>query len=228
VHFGIFLGNTLYQSYSTIQYLPIVLILFAIILLCFVQKDKLDYLDKEQTNIIKNKNPFMLREIFSILLLIGTSIIVRSIGGGAIKYDWKSGLEIGLIYTLFIVFGKAFGGLIGDRFGLKKTALLSLAISCLFLILGFNIPIFGYLGIFLFNVPMSITLLLLEKSNINQIATMVGSNTFFLFIGFLITLIKNTLNNILVLSISIILAIISIFISFRIFEKKKDYNLSSK
>ena len=215
---GIFLGRVLYEN-EIINYLPIILVFVAILLLSFVQNEKLNYIENEQNTIIKNGNLFKVHDIISILLLIGASIVVRSIGGGAINYAWKTGFIIGLIYTLFVVFGKAFGGLIGDKFGLKKTAITALILACIFLILGFNYSIFGYLGIFFFNIPMSITLLLLEISNKKFIATMVGSNTLFLFVGFLICLIPNTLNNIVVLVSSILLAIISIWISFKICEK---------
>ncbi len=192
-------------------------------LLLFVQKDEIKYIEEEQANIAKTGLAFKAHDITAILLLIGASIVVRSIGGGAIKYDWKPKdvLSIGLIYSTCVMLGKAFGGMIGDKFGLKKTALISLGVACVSLILGFQIPFFGYLGIFLFNIPMSITLLLLEKCNTKYLATMVGSNTLFLFIGYLICLNPTTLNNYAVLIVSILIAIVSIFGAFNIFDSHK-------
>ncbi len=217
---GIFLGSFFYSILAT-TYLPIVLVFVAIILMFFVQKDKVEFIEGEQELIAKKGNIFRFHEIISIALLIGVSIIVRSIGGVAIAYSWKPKdiLWIGLVYSSFVVLGKTFGGFIGDRLGLKKTTVTALAISCVFLLLGFKIPFFGFLGIFLFNVPMSITLLLLEKCNTKYLATMVGSNTLFLFIGYLICLIPYTMNNYLVLSVSIILAIVSIVWAFLVYEK---------
>ncbi len=220
--FGIFLGTFYHiQIVENLPYLPLILAMIAIILLLFVQKDKLEYIEKEQKYITENGNKFDFKEVMLILVLIGISIIVRSIGGGAIKYAWKlkDVLWIGLTYTGFVFLGKAFGGLIADKIGHKKTALIALATACISLILGFNIPAFGFLGIFLFNVPMSITLLQLENCNKNSLAMMVGSNTFFLFIGYLICLLPNTLNNYAVLIGSIVAAIISIYFAFRIYEK---------
>ena len=217
---GIFFG-TFFHSQLAITWVPLILIGLAIILLLFVQRDKVEYVESEQKKIKESGRMFRIHEILSIVLLIGVSIIVRSIGGGAIKYTWKPAnlLWIGIMYTGFVFLGKMLGGFIGDRIGLKKTALGALILACISLLIGFNVPTFGYLGIFLFNIPMSITLLLLEKCNTKYLATMVGSNTLFLFLGYLICLNPITFNNYAVLIISIILAVISIFLAFRIYEK---------
>ena len=214
--FGIFFGTFFYSVLAS-TYIPIILIMVAILLLSFVQKDKLEFVENEQENIEKNGNKYRIIDIIAIVLLIGISIVVRSIGGGAIKYSWKPANElfIGTIFVTCVVLGKMFGGLIADKIGLKKIVVSSLILACISLIIGFNSPFFGCLGIFLFNIPMSITLLLLEKCNTKRLATMVGSNTFFLFIGYLICMIPNTINNYVVLITSIIIAIISILLAFR-------------
>ncbi len=217
---GIFFGTAFYKELGT-SFLPLTLIFLAIFLLIFVQRDEPKYLVEEQEKVEKKGCLFKLHDIISISALIGISIIVRSIGGSAIQYGWKTGFVVGLIYTILIVLGKAFGGLIGDKLGLKKVVTIALGLACICLVLGFNMPFFGYIGIFLFNVPMAITLIILERCNIKNIATMVGLNTFFLFIGYLICLIPNTLNNYAVLIISIVLAIISIYFAFKKFEKVK-------
>jgi FSR family fosmidomycin resistance protein-like MFS transporter len=215
---GIFLGTAFHNELAA-TYWPIALVCIAIVLLFFVQKDEVDFVKDEQEKLVKNGNPFQLHDILSILALIGVSIIVRSIGGSAIQYAWKTGFAIGLGYTICVVLGKMFGGLIGDKFGLKKIASIALAAACVSLILGFNIPAFGFIGIFLFNVPMAITLVILEKCNTRFLATMVGSNTLFLFLGYLICMIPNTLNNYVVLTVSVALAIVSIYTAFNKFEK---------
>ena len=217
---GIFLGGAFYETLGT-TYLPLALICVAIVLLIFVQRDELSFVPEEQEKISKNGNPFKLHDILSILLLIGISIIVRSIGGSAIQYGWKTGFVIGLVYTICVVIGKMFGGLVGDKFGLKKTVSIALALACASLLIGFKIPFLGFLGILLFNIPMAITLVILERCNTKYLATMVGSNTFFLFIGYVICLNPLTLNNYAVLIVSILLAIASIYFAFKLFEKKE-------
>ncbi len=215
---GIFLGTAFYKDLAS-SFLPLALIFLAMFLLVFVQRDDTEYIFKEQEKLAKSGNPFKIHDIVSISALIGVSIIVRSIGGSAIKYGWKTGLAIGIIYTVLVMLGKAFGGLIGDKIDLKKVCMTALGISCVCLLLGFSVPFFGYIGIFLFNIPMAITLIILERCNIKYLATMVGLNTFFLFIGYLICLIPSTLNNYAVLIVSIILAIVSIYFAFRRFER---------
>ena len=154
-----------------------------------------------------------------IVTLIGLSIIVRSIGGSAIIYTWKSGFIFGLIYTISIVIGKAFGGLLADKFGLLKVALISLTCSTICLLLGYDIHIFAYIGILLFNIPMSITLTILENTLSKRIACAVGLNTMFLFIGYLICFIDLTINNNFILISSILLAMLSIYFAHKLYLK---------
>ncbi len=60
---------------------------------------------------------------------------------------------------------------------------------------------------------MAITLVALENSNVKNLAMMVGLNTFFLFVGFMISQIPYTMNNYIVIILSIIFAEISIHIA---------------
>ena len=145
---GIFLGTFFYKELAFGE-MPIILIALAILLLSIIQKRELNYIicneEKGNTQQLKGKSGII------IVLLIGISIIVRSLGGSAIKYAWKnpSMLLIGLTYTLFVVLGKAFGGLIGDKFGLKRTAVIALITSCMCLLMGYIIPAFGYIRNFI-------------------------------------------------------------------------------
>lgn len=210
---GIFLGTTFHDE-LIVTYLPVILIIISIALLFLVQKRKID---KElEENRKGNFNNF---SIALIVILIGISIIVRSIGGSAIIYTWKSGFALGVIYTISIVIGKAFGGLLADKFGLLKVALISLACSAICLILGYNVHIFAYIGILLFNIPMSITLTILENTLAKKIACAVGLNTMFLFIGYLICFIDITINNNFILVGSILFAMLSIYFAYKLYLK---------
>lgn len=210
---GIFLGTTFHDE-IIITYLPLILIIISIVLLFLVQKREID---KElEENKKDNFNNF---SIALIVILIGISIIVRSIGGSAIIYTWKSGFTLGFIYTISIVIGKAFGGLLADKFGLLKVALISLTCSAICLILGYNVHIFAYIGILLFNIPMPITLTILENTLTKKIACAVGLNTMFLFIGYLICFIDITINNNFILIGSILLAMLSIYFAHKLYLK---------
>ncbi len=210
---GIFLGTTFHNE-LIVTYLPITLIIISIVLLFLVQKREI--YKGLMENRIDNFNNF---SIALIVILIGLSIIVRSIGGSAIIYTWKNDFILGFIYTLSITIGKAFGGLFADKFGLFKVALISLACSAICLILGYNVHFFAYIGILLFNIPMSITLTILENTLSKKIACAVGLNTMFLFIGFLICFIDITINNNFILVGSIILAMLSIYFAHKLYLK---------
>lgn len=210
---GIFLGTTFHDE-LIVTYLPIILVIISIALLFLVQKREIDKELEEN-----KKDDFNNFSIALIVILIGISIIVRSIGGSAIIYTWKSGFTLGFIYTISIVIGKAFGGLLADKFGLLKAALISLTCSAICLILGYNVHIFAYIGILLFNIPMSITLTILENTLIKKIACAVGLNTMFLFIGYLICFIDITINNNFILIGSILLAMLSIYFAHKLYLK---------
>ena len=210
---GIFLGTTFHDE-LIVTYLPVILIAISIFLLFFVQKREIH---KELNENIKGN--FNNASIALIVVLIGLSIIVRSIGGSAIIYTWKSGFIVGFIYTISIVIGKAFGGLLADKFGLLKVALISLTCSAICLILGYNVHVLAYIGILLFNIPMSITLTILENTLAKKIACAVGLNTMFLFIGYLICFIDITINNNFILISSILFAMLSIYLAHKLYLK---------
>lgn len=210
---GIFLGTTFRDELIKTKF-PVFLIFLSIVLLLSTQKQQFN---KELDN--NRKTKFNHLRVALIVALIGLSIIVRSIGGSKIIYSWKSGFILSFIYTISIVIGKAFGGLFADRIGITKVALISLTGSAIFLLFGYNIHIFAYIGILLFNVPMSITLTILENTLSKKIACAVGLNTMFLFIGYLICFMNFTINNNIILIGSIILAMISIYFAYKLYLK---------
>lgn len=210
---GIFLG-TMFNEELIVSYVPIALITISIMLLFLIQTQDVN---KELTKI--NSRNISIKSCILIVLLIGVSIIVRSIGGSAIVYTWKTGFVLGFTYTLAIVLGKAIGGLVADKFGLLKVACISLLLSAVCLVLGHNYHMLAYVGIFLFNIPMSITLTILENTLTKKIACAVGLNTMFLFIGYIICFIDMTIDNNFVLVGSIILAVLSIYFADKLYVR---------
>lgn len=216
---GIFLGTTFHKD-LIFTYIPISLIIISVILLFLIQKQDI------KKNLEENqKNSFNNSTIAIIVILIGISIIVRSIGGSAIVYTWKSGFTLGFIYAISIVVGKSFGGLFADKFGFLKVSLISLIGSAVFLILGYKYNVFAYIGILLFNIPMSITLTILENTLSKKIACAVGFNTMFLFIGYVICFIDITINNNYILIGSILLAMLSIYFAYKLYLKGEICNV---
>lgn len=121
---------------------------------------------------------------WSILLAVCCFLVVvlRSFAGTVFKFSWSIGL-LALFMTIGIVLGKAVGGILADRFGIRPTVLISLSCSAI-LFLGANtIPIMGLLAVFLFNMTMPITLSVLGMHFPHAKGTMFGALTFAIFLG---------------------------------------------
>ena len=98
-------------------------------------------------------------------------VVLRSFAGSVMHFPWAKNW-FALFLTLAIVLGKAGGGILADRFGIRPTIIGSLT-ACALLFLGANqFAICGLLAVFLFNMTMPITLSLLG-----------GALTFALFVG---------------------------------------------
>lgn len=207
---GIFLGMNLRLR---IMWLPFFLIVVALIMM-FVLSEFI-----QENYKIKKDCKYNKKHIALIVLLIGISIIVRSIVGTVLIYSWKITFIQGLIFTIGIVLGKFLGGILADKFGLGKIINISFVLSCITLLLGYNYSFFGYLGILLFNLPMAITLTMLENVLENKIGLAVGLNTMFLFIGFLLKYVDINIQNGLIILVNILLAIITTNIALRTYNK---------
>lgn len=207
---GIFLGMNLRL---TIMWLPFFLIILAIIMLFIVSEFVF-----ENYKVEKQKK-YNKKDVICIIMLIGISIIVRSIVGTSLLYTWKVTFMQGLIFTIGIVLGKFLGGIIADKFGFDKIINISFIVSGITLLLGYNYSAFGYLGILLFNLPMAITLTMLENVLENKIGLAVGLNTMFLFIGFLVKYLDIKVQNEIIVLGNIMVAIITTNIALRIYNK---------
>lgn len=130
-------------------------------------------------------------KIFMIFCLCLT-VFLRSYTGFMFAFEWKQGFVIGLLFTGGILLGKMLGGIISDKFGMQKTAIMSLILSALFCCFAFqnNIYgiIFGSIGVLLFNMTMPLTLTALTNLIPTQKGMAFGLLTFMLFLGALPTL----------------------------------------
>jgi len=126
------------------------IIAFVLILIILsIKQPKINY----DTKRIKKVNYLEL-----IVLLLLLAIVSRSIIGLAISFPWKTDLLLLVVLTLGVFFGKAFGGILGDKFGWIKTGVGGLLLSAPLILFGIQNPLLGIIGIFLFNFTMPITL----------------------------------------------------------------------
>ena len=120
---------------------------------------------------------------FPILLLCCFAVVVlRSWTGFQTNFDWKA--TVPFLAVLAVSSGKTLGGFASARFGHGRTMVCSLLLASICFLLGEN-PIFGLLGLLLFNMSMPVTLYLLAKHMPDTPGLAFGILTFGLFLGFL-------------------------------------------
>ncbi len=103
-----------------------------------------------------NMNPKL--GVWTVLILVLTSVFVRSLGGNALSAEWKT-TDLLVFAAAFAAFsGKFLGGFLADRFGARTVGTASLLISLPVLILGENTVLISLFGILLFNIQMPVTL----------------------------------------------------------------------
>ena len=85
-------------------------------------------------------------------------VAVRSYVGYEIPLEWKDTLTESVMLFVFMGIGKAAGGFLCDKIGIKKTAFISIIGALPFLILGNKIMVISLIGIMFFSMTMAVTL----------------------------------------------------------------------
>ena len=111
-------------------------------------------------------------------------VIVRSLVGMSVTFSWKSVPLLGALAAFATAAGKCCGGFLAARFGLRRSAIVSLLLASLCYLLG-DIWAMGLTAIFLFNMTMPLTLYLLVEKLPCMLGFSFGLLTFGLFLGFL-------------------------------------------
>ncbi len=110
-------------------------------------------------------------------------VCFRSYAGFIMSFPWKTGAWA-VVFVCGVVFGKAAGGFLSDRFGAAATSVISLALSAALFCFSGN-PVCGVLSVFLFNMTMPITLWATARLLPGAKGFAFGLLTFGLFLGFL-------------------------------------------
>ena len=106
------------------------------------------------------------------------------------RYGWKKAF-LAFLFTVGIVFGKMLGGIIGDRAGWRRTAVLSLAVSGLLFLTADRHPVCGIAAVFFFNMTMPLTLSALALLYPGREGMAFGLTTLALFLGTLPSLMES-------------------------------------
>ena len=124
------------------------------------------------------------KRIFIAAACLFLVVCLRSFAGLTLNFSWTSVGHWGTALLCAVVFGKTIGGFAADRFGLIKTAFVSLGIASLLFLFPANAPA-GVTALLLFNMTMPITLWAMAKIIPGAKGFAFGLLTFGLFLGFL-------------------------------------------
>jgi FSR family fosmidomycin resistance protein-like MFS transporter len=130
---------------------------------------------------LENPNPRRVLVAVSCLFLV---VCLRSYAGLSMDFPWKSVAPWGVASLCAVVLGKTIGGFAADKFGVAKTAFLSLGVASVLLIFA-HIPLAGVAAALLLNVTMPITLWAVAREFPSAKGFAFGLLTFGLFVGFL-------------------------------------------
>ena len=132
------------------------------------------------------------RSAAAIVLLCLLAIMVRAYAGSAMPIVWKSRTDLGLFLlpSVCVFAGKFAGGFLADRFGARRTAVLSLlaALPLLFIWGGTVVPC--AVGLFSVSITTSLTLVAIARVlpgheglafGLTTLALLLGSTPTFLF-----------------------------------------------
>ena len=125
------------------------------------------------------------RSVALPLLGLLAVVVLRSWVGMGLTFPWKGEGHWAAVLVLALAAGKAAGGYLADRFGFRKTAAVSLALSAVLLLLAPVHPMAGTAAIFLFNMTMPLTLWASARLLPSFRGFAFGLLTFGLFMGFL-------------------------------------------
>lgn len=121
-------------------------------------------------------------KFWSIAGCLFAVVILRSLLGLAMDVPWKA--DWGFWTVCAVAGGKAAGGYLADRFGVRTVAMVSLSVSAL-CFLGSSHPAAGLAALFLFNMTMPLTLWAMARIFPEMKGFSFGLLTFGLFLGFL-------------------------------------------
>ena len=142
----------------------LVLLWIWLITMAWSSKDFLPYKNiKEYAKKEKLKKHDWKLPIIIIISLLTICIIIRSFVWFLVSYSWKTGALISISFVVCLEFWKALWWFFADKRWWLKIWVWSLLLSLPFLLLWEMCPICWFIGIFLFNITMSIALVGMVK-----------------------------------------------------------------
>ena len=131
-----------------------------------------------------HKNTKHLGLIIRVMICFFLVVVFRSYLGMIAAFPWKDTVFSGTMALAAVFGGKLAGGFLADKWGVQRTAVVTLLTSSL-LFLFSDFMVAGVLAVFFFNMSMPITLYLAAKVLGRQNGFAFGILTFAIFVGFL-------------------------------------------
>lgn len=122
--------------------------------------------------------------IITAALMFFAVVIIRSFGGFAVSFPWKTTAAASLLAVIVTAGGKAAGGFVSDLMGRKYASAVSMTAAAVLYIFSGNM-ICGILAVLLFNMSMPITLRAAADIFRGGRGFSFGLLTFALFIGYI-------------------------------------------
>ena len=171
---GLFLGTLLGESgFSALWAGALLLGMFSVLLLAH-EAPVLQPRDRPERPLGRGK---------LIVLLLLTSVAMRSLLGLALSFPWTSAPALAPLLVLSAALGKGWGGVMADRFGWMRTALCALLISIPLLMLGTASHVEKILAMFLVAATMPVALAAVSESLPGEPAFAFGLTSFALLVG---------------------------------------------
>ena len=98
------------------------------------------------------------RKAVIVILAVFFIVAVRALIGNEIPLAWKTTLTQSVLLYVFMGIGKALGGVLTDRIGMRKTAFISIIGALPFLILGNKLMVVSLIGIMFFSMTTAVTI----------------------------------------------------------------------
>ncbi len=202
--FGVITGKLL----ATTSMSPLVLLIPIISIIPFILLAN-TYIDKNSNclefNYVKeNISPLL------VILIAFLVVVVRGYIGYGIPTSWNKTVMQNVIFFCVMGLGKALGGVLSDKIGIRKVAIVSTLLAIPLLCCGNNLMLISIIGVMCFSMTMAITLGILVSVLKKNPGLAFGITTIGLFIGsvpvFFFKL-NMTINIILIIVISIICAL---------------------
>ena len=154
--FGVIIGQVLASTYMSFWWIAI---LCALMMPLVILGEMLYKGNPEEADSCKGFNYVIPgRNIIIVALAVFFIVAVRSYIGYGIPMAWKKTLVESVLLYVFMGIGKALGGILSDKIGIRRTAFICIIGALPFLVLGNNSMIVSLIGITFFSMTTAVTL----------------------------------------------------------------------